>query len=102
MVRVRELETLIAKIERRRLDIEEKRTLFQFETAFFIPLFAILFLISYFAESPGVKLGFYLFTIVLIVADLVYSIFIYRDLSKKQKKLETLIDSKMSEETEQL
>jgi len=37
-----------------------------------------------------------LITIALIVADLVYSIVIYIDLNKKQKKLERLIDEKIS------
>ena len=96
MVKKGEIEGLIASIEKRRLSIESKKTLFQFETAFFIPLLALLFLVTYISKSPIIKIFFFLITIALIVADLVYSIVIYIDLNKKQKKLERLIDEKIS------
>ena len=95
MVRIGELEAMIAAIEKRRLAIEGKRTMFQFETAFFIPLLALLFLVTYFSKSNEVKMTLYIFTIVLIVADLIYSIIVYRDLTAKQKKLEEVIRRKI-------
>jgi len=98
MINRTELEALIASIEKRRLAVEEKRTLFQFETAFFIPLFALLFLVTYFSRSDTVKLFFYLLTIILIVADLVYSIILYRDMTEKQKRLEEVISEKLGRE----
>jgi hypothetical protein len=96
MIKKGELEVLIATIEKRRIGIESKRTLFQFETAFFIPLLALLFLVTYFSKSEGIKMCFYLITIILIVADLVYSMVVYKDLTEKQKNLEKLIHSKLS------
>lgn len=94
---LRELETLIAAIEKRRLNIEQKRTVFQFEIAFFIPLFALLFIITYFSESSAVKMFFFILTIILIVVDLVYSITIYKDITDKQNKLEELIHQKLGD-----
>jgi uncharacterized membrane-anchored protein len=96
MVKRFELEAILATIEKRRIAIESKRTFFQFEAAFFIPLLALLFLVSYFSQSNAVKMGFYVLTIVLIVADLVYSVLVYRDLTDKQKNLEKLIHKKIS------
>ncbi len=95
MVKKEEIEGLIAAIEKRRIAIESKRTMFQFETAFFIPLIALLFLVTYFSASKLVKVCFFALTILLIVADLIYSVFMYFDLTKKQKKLEKLIHEKI-------
>lgn len=95
MVKKGEIEGMIAAIEKRRLSVESKKTLFQFETAFFIPLLALLFIVTYISKSPAVKTCFFLLTIALIVADLIYSIIVYKDLNKKQKSLEKLIDEKI-------
>jgi positive regulator of sigma E activity len=95
MVKKEELEAILTSIEKRRLGVEEKRTLFQFETAFFIPLFTLLFLVTYFSKNYGVKTIFYFITIALIVADLIYSVLIYKELSEKQMKLEEMIHRKI-------
>jgi len=93
-----ELEKIVVAIEKRRLDVEKKRSVFQIETAFFMPLFALLFLVTYFSKSADMKMFFYILTIVLIAADLIYSAIVYRQLLKKQAKLEKLIRNKLGQD----
>ena len=90
-----EVELVIAAIEKRRLKIEEKRSLFQFEMAFFVPIFALLFLITHFSADESIKLFFYIVIVLLIIADLVYSIIIYKEIVDKQQKLEQVIHEKI-------
>ncbi len=90
-----DLGALLSAVEKRRMAIEEKRTLFQFELAFFIPLFALLFIVTYFSQSDAVKLFFFILTIIFIIIDLVYSILLYRDVTEKQKRLEKVIHEKL-------
>jgi len=92
-----ELEGLIAAIEKRRLAVEDKRMLFQFETVFFLPLFALLFLVTYLSKSDPIKLFFYLLTIILIIADLIYTALLYKDMEDKQRRLEGLINEKLGQ-----
>jgi len=92
------IEKTIASIERRRLEVEKNRSIFQFETAFFMPLFAILFLVTYFSKSGYTKMLFYIITIIFIVADLIYSVLEYQRLLKKQEKLERLIHERFGRE----
>ncbi len=98
MVKKTEVELVIAAIEKRRLKIEEKRSLFQFEMAFFIPIFALLFLVTHFSQDESIKLFFYIVIVLLIVADLVYSILIYKDIVQKQQRLEQVIHEKIGAE----
>jgi len=98
MVKREELEKIISAIERRRLAVEEKRTVFQFETAFFMPLFALLFLVTYFSKNEAAKMFLYILTIFLIILDLIYSVIVYKQLLKKQEKLEELIHKKVGME----
>ena len=95
MVTKVEIEKLISKIEKRRLAVEEKRSILQFETAFFLPLFGLLFLVTYFSTNEAIKIFFYILTILLIIADLIYSLMLFKDLSDKQKRLEEIIHEKL-------
>lgn len=95
MTEKKEIDNLLNAVEKRRMAVEEKRTLFQFELAFFLPLFALLFIITYFSENNTIKLFFFIIAVIFIIADLVYSIILYKDLTVKQKNLEKLILEKI-------
>jgi len=95
MVKESELKALIAAIEKRRMAVEAKRSIFQIETAFFLPLFAVLFMVTFFSSSDKVKFVFFILTIILITIDVIYTLMTYRELSSKQKSLEKLIHEKL-------
>lgn len=82
-------------IERENLLIEKKRSLLSFEMAFFFPLFALLFLVTSFAAGNFLKLFFYVLTLAFIVTDMIYSFIVYKEIAKRQKELEKIIDSKL-------
>ncbi|MBW3023199.1 hypothetical protein KY308_03780 [Candidatus Woesearchaeota archaeon] len=91
----KDLSNVLALIEKRKLSIEKKRSLLNFEMAFFFPLFALLFFIMYVSTEETVKMVFFTLTIVIIIADLIYSIFIYLGMHKKQKELDDIIYKKL-------
>jgi len=93
--REKKFEEAFTLIEKEKLLIDKKRSLLSFEMAFFFPLFALLFLVSSISKHEVFKLVFYIFTIVIIFADLFYSVFLYLEIRKKQKKLEKIIESKL-------
>ena len=95
MVNEQNLKSVIAAIEKRKLGIESKRSLFHVETVFFLPLFAILLVVTLFSENEYIKMLFFYLIIVLITIDVIYSIYGYILLNKKQKGLEELIHKKL-------
>lgn len=95
MAKTRDFEKAFTLIEKEKLIIEKRRTFLSFEMAFFFPLFALLFLLTSFAANSEAKLVFYLLTIAFILADLVYSFFIYSKIREKEKELEKVIEKKL-------
>ena len=94
----KDIENALALIERRKLSIEKRKSLLNFEMAFFFPLFAFLFVLTFFSKIPSLRIAFFCLSIALIVLDLVYSVFIYLEINKKQKELEEFIDKKILSE----
>jgi len=91
----RDFEKAFAVMEKERLLIDKKRSLLSFEMAFFFPLFALLFLVTSFAEGSSIKFFFFFATIALIFVDIIYSCLIYYEIRKKQKELDNIIEKKL-------
>lgn len=90
-----DFEEVLAEIEKKRTEVSERMTFFQFENAFFLPLFALLFLISYISINSMVKLFFFIVVVVLVIADFVYSTVLFVRINQKQKDLDKLISKKL-------
>lgn len=90
-----ELEELEIGVEKFRMGLEKKESLLHFENAFFIPLFAVLILLSIIKTPTDVTLYLFILAIILVMIDLVYSLFIYKQLEKKSQRLDVMIEAKL-------
>jgi len=90
-----EIKKLEYKIELLRSRIEEKRNLFLFENAFFLPLFVLLLFVSYAPVIKEVKIFLFVLTILLVVIDIVYAITVFYKIKHKQEDLDSMIKKKI-------
>ncbi len=90
------LEEIELDIEKLKMGVEEKQSLLNFENAFFIPLFVVLFLLSFAKVYNGFEFYLFILAIILIMIDLVYSLVLYKRLEKRSKKLDRLIELKIN------
>ncbi len=91
----KELEELELDVEKYRVRVEERRSFLSFENAFFVPLFAILVLLSLTKTRTDIIYYMFLLAIALIIIDLVYSVVLYRRMNNKSKLLDAVIKAKL-------
>ncbi len=83
------------QIARESIKLQERLLHMNFESTFFLPLFALLFFVSVYVANATLKFFFWLVAIIFVIIDLAYSIHAYYEIKDKQKRLQAMIDEKI-------